>query len=186
MSDSEDEFVLDFEAYYGELKRLSKRVLSGEYDHAKIGPTSLLHRWLSEILSEHSKITIENRGQLFGYARRRMKQILIEIARRSNAQKRGGDGGNSDKLKVLRAALELDDLPCHKVAKDHPGIYLELEAALEKLKEEKKQAWEVIDYRFYNRHTFNEIGQLLGISESSAKRKHVVGIAQLKSYLQGC
>lgn len=87
-----------------------------------------------------------------------MRRILIERARRKSAEKRGGKWERID-LDKVEIAAEADD-----------DTLLLVNEALEKLAMEDPKAAEIVKLRFFAGLTLDEAGQLLGVTDRTAKR----------------
>jgi RNA polymerase sigma factor (TIGR02999 family) len=99
-----------------------------------------------------------NRAHFFAAAAEAMRRILIENARRKLALKRGARPERIN-LEDLDLAVEADD-----------DTLLLVNEALEKLKAEDSRAAELVNLRFFGGLKLVEAGEVLGISERSAKR----------------
>ncbi|MBE7543790.1 MAG: hypothetical protein HS123_15635 [Solibacteraceae bacterium] len=79
-----------FSVTYEELRRLAATVKRGDPSHT-LSPTALVNEaWLK--LARAPEFAATSRLHFKRVAARAMRQLLIEAARRRNADKRGGDG----------------------------------------------------------------------------------------------
>ncbi|MGH7676896.1 MAG: ECF-type sigma factor [Gemmatimonadaceae bacterium] len=100
----------------------------------------------------------DGRAHFFGAASRAMRQVLVEFARRRDAEKRGGNAemvslGESD----AAVAVELDEI-------------LTLDAALDRLDAVEPRLREIVELRFFGGVPQSEIAQMLGVSERTVER----------------
>ena len=146
-----------FTVVYGELRRMAAHKMAGEQPGQTLQPTALVHEaWLRLVGSESSHF--DSRGHFFAAAAEAMRRILIERARAKKAQKRGGG--------VEMLALDEADIAIHA----NDDTLLVVNEALTKLETEDAQMAELVKLRFFAGMTNEQAGQLLGISERSAKR----------------
>ena len=97
----------------------------------------------------------DNRGHFFAAAAEAMRRILIDLARRRKAEKRGGG---------LRQTLQLDRVAAPKASED----LLALDEALQKLAGSDAQIAELVKLRFFAGLTNREAAECLGISPRTA------------------
>ena len=142
---------------YEELRRLAAQKLAGEAAGHTLQPTALVHEaWLRLAGEDNQKW--DGRGHFFAAAAEAMRRILIENARRKQAQKRG----------VNPERVKLEDVDVAVLADDE--TLLLVNEALEKLETEDPGAAQVVKLRFFAGMTNEEAGQALGISARTAKR----------------
>jgi RNA polymerase sigma factor (TIGR02999 family) len=142
---------------YDELRRLACARMAMESPGQTLQPTALVHEaWLR--LAGENNPQFANRAHFFAAASEAMRRILIERARRKLAQKRGG----------RRERINLDDVDIAAEADD--DTVLLVNDALQKLKLEDSRAADLVNLRFFGGLTLEQAGQVLGISERTAKR----------------
>jgi RNA polymerase sigma factor (TIGR02999 family) len=142
---------------YDELRRLASARMAMESPGQTLQATALVHEaWLR--LAGDSQLHFANHAHFFAAASEAMRRILIERARRKLAQKRG----------ARPERVDLDDLELAVNAND--DTLLLVNDALEKLKLEDPRAAELVNLRFFGGLKLLEAGQVLGISERTAKR----------------
>src|SRR5262249_50775205 len=78
-----------FTALYDELHRMARRELAKRGAGVTIGATTLLHEAYLDI-SDRDRAAFPDRNRFMGYAARVMRGLIIDYARRRQAQKRGG------------------------------------------------------------------------------------------------
>jgi RNA polymerase sigma factor (TIGR02999 family) len=144
-----------FSATYEELRRLAASVRRSDA-RATISPTALVNEaWVKLIQSPPfgamSKLHFKR------IAARAMRQVLVEAARRRNADKRGGG-----------AALVTFDEGLEGVSS--AGDLLALDAALDALARLSPRQSAVVESRFFGGFEVPEIASLLRISEATVLR----------------
>jgi RNA polymerase sigma factor (TIGR02999 family) len=109
-------------------------------------------------MSGQSSLVVENRLHFYAIASRVMRQILVDHARRHNAEKRGGT--------AQRFCIEdLNILPQQSAAD-----MIELDEALHKLETLDERKCRVVDMRFFGGLEAAEIASVLGINEKTVQR----------------
>jgi len=146
-----------FPLVYDELRRQAKRYLQRERSDHTLQPTALVHEAYMKLAGE-SSLAVENRVHFYGIASRVMRQILVDHARRHNAEKRGGS--------AQRFSVEnIDILP-----EQSAGDLLELNDALQKLETIDERKCRVVDMRFFGGLNESEIAEVLGVNEKTVRR----------------
>ena len=143
---------------YDELRKLAAARMTNEAAGHTLQPTALVHEAWLRLAGKDADVQFANRAHFFSAAAEAMRRILIERARRKSAEKRGGDWQRVDLDKVDIAADADDD------------TLLLVNEALEKLAHEDSQAAEIAKLRFFGGLTLEEAGQVLGVTDRTAKR----------------
>lgn len=143
---------------YDELRRLASARMANELPGQTLQPTALVHEAWLRLVSGEGDHRFANRAHFFAAAAEAMRRILIERARRKLASKRGGRAHRVN-LDDVEIAIHADD-----------DTLLLVNEALEKLKVEDSRAAELVSLRFFGGLKLEEAGQILGISERTAKR----------------
>src|SRR4051812_46127721 len=102
-----------------------------------------------------------------------MRRILVENARRKNAEKRGGG----------RQRVDLDEANVPGGAGADELILLD--AALSQLASDDPDAAEIAKLRLFGGMTIDDAGKVLGVSRATAFRSWTYARAWLNSHLQG-
>lgn len=152
---------------YTELRALAARHLAGERAGHTLSPTALVHEaWMR--LADDDSLAPADRRQFFAIAARRMRQVLVDHARRRDAGKRGGGGP--------REQVTLSGLVDERGA----GIdALALDQALAQLEAHDARKVRVVELRYFAGLEMNDIAELLGISRATAHRDWEVARAFL-------
>ena len=142
---------------YGELRRLAAQKMTREAPGHTLQPTALVHEaWLR--LAGDQNQQWDSRGHFFSAAAEAMRRILIEHARAKKTVKRGVDFERVN-FETLDAAILAEG-----------EEFLLLNDALEKLEREEPAAAQVVKLRFFAGMTNEEAGQVLGVTDRTAKR----------------
>lgn len=147
-----------FSAAYEELRKLAATVRQGD-PSATLNPTALVNEaWLK--LSRSPGLGGCSALHFKRIAARAMRQLLVEAARKRNAEKRGGHAA------AVRIAFD-EDL----VAEPRQGEDLILlHDALERLAHLNARQAAVVEARFFGGMEMSEVAGLLDISEATAQR----------------
>ena len=146
-----------FSALYEELHRMAKRELANRGGYVTLSATTLLHdAYLS--ISGREGTTFPDRNRFMGYASRVMRGIIIDYARSSQAQKRGG-------------AFEITSLKTDigNVVAD-AGELSRISEALDELAQLDDRLSRIVDLKFFCGFSFVEIAGMLGLSERTVQR----------------
>jgi RNA polymerase sigma factor (TIGR02999 family) len=143
---------------YEELRKLAAARMANEAAGHTLQPTALVHEAWVRLAGSDAQAQFANRAHFFAAAAEAMRRVLIERARRKAAGKRGGDWQRIDLEKVDIAADADDD------------TLLLVNEALEKLAREDANAAEIAKLRFFGGLTLEEAGQVLGVTDRTAKR----------------
>lgn len=137
---------------YDELHRMAARYLAGERAAVTIQPTALVNELCVRLLG-WDPVHWQNRRHFFGVSARMMRRVLIDIARRRRAERRGGPG-------TIRVPLDGVDVPSSAVTVD----LLAVDIALQKLAIEDPRKAQVVELRFFGGLSVEEAAEALGVS----------------------
>ena len=142
---------------YDELKRLARHHLRANDRSATLSTTELVHESFLK-LRGGSSTDWQGRAHFFGAASRAMRQVLVDFARRRQAEKHGG-GTTRVSLSPGDAALEieLDEI-------------LTLDAALERLAVVDERLRQIVELRFFGGFSEREVAELLGVTPRTIER----------------
>jgi len=146
------------EVIYSELHRMAENRLANEPPGQTLQATALVHDAWFELVGADGHAGFQNRAHFFGAAAEAMRRILIDRARRRQAQKRGGGLEH----------LDLDSIEVAATAGDTE--LLRIDDALQKLAVEDPASAELVRLRFFVGLKLEEAADVLGISERTAKR----------------
>ena len=142
---------------YEELRKLAAAKMMREVGDNTLQPTALVHEaWLRlvGVPEQHWN----SRNHFFMAAARAMRRILIERARQKSRLKRGGDQQRVP-LEALEIATDADS-----------ETLLLVEEAMERLAASDPVKARLVELRFFTGLSLSEAGQVLGVSEPTAKR----------------
>ena len=140
---------------YDELRKLAAAKLAHEKPGHTLEATALVHEAFLRLVGDQQ---FDHRGHFFAAAAEAMRRILVEAARRKQAEKHGGG------LQRLDAA----ELP---LAMPEPAEDLvALDEALDKLAALDPVKAELVKLRYFAGLTIEEAAEALDISPATAKR----------------
>ncbi|HEY4050197.1 MAG TPA: sigma-70 family RNA polymerase sigma factor [Acidobacteriaceae bacterium] len=142
---------------YNELRAIARNQMGRERPDHTLQATVLVHEAFLQLVG-NSQIDWQNRAHFFALASRVMRRILVDHARAARAQKRPG----------AREKVELESALAF--AEGQYAEFLALDEALDRLSEWDPRQSRVVEMRFFGGLSFEEIAEVLGISERTAKR----------------
>jgi RNA polymerase sigma factor (TIGR02999 family) len=155
---------------YDELRRIAKIYLRRERHEHTLQPTALVNELFLKF-SEQNNMSWQNRAQFFGVAAQFMRRILVDYARKHQAEKRGGDRYYIS----LRNIRDFGDQP--------DADLLDLHDALDRLAEFDAACARVVELKFFGGLTIKEIGEVLNTSHATVEREWRIAKAYLKCQL---
>jgi RNA polymerase sigma-70 factor (ECF subfamily) len=137
---------------YQELHRMAARYLVGERWTVSLQTTVLVNEVCMRLLG-WDPVRWQNRGHFFGVSAQMMRHVLVDIARRRRAERRGGPN-------AVHLPLDGVDIPASEPAVD----LLAVDDALQLLAVEDPRKAQVVELRFFGGLTVEETAEALGIS----------------------
>ena len=165
------------DAVYAELKAVAQRMLAGERAGHTLSPTALVHEAYLRIAGDRT-LGVVDRQQVFALAARRMRQVLVDHARRRDADKRGG----GQQQRVTLSNWHTDESGDAQTQRAVDAIALE--HALGQLEAADPRKVRVVELRYFAGLEMAEIAALLEISRATAQRDWDVARAFLYHALQ--
>lgn len=140
---------------YDELHRMALRSLAGERAHS-LQATALVNELCLRLMGWGQARWL-NRGHFFGVSAQIMRRVLVDIARRRRAIRRGGPHS-------LRVPLDDIDVPAMPPDADLAAV----DEALRQLACEDARKAQVVELRFFGGLSMEEVALTLGISLRTA------------------
>ena len=151
---------------YAELRRVARRQPRNERGDHTLGASGLINEAYLKLAGQ-LQVDWQSREHFFAIAARAMRQVLIDYARKRNAEKRGGDWN--------RTSLDNKGLPFDAPVAD----LLALDQALERLSAVDERLRRIVEYRFFRGLTEKETAELLGVTVRTVQREWVKARAWL-------
>ena len=142
---------------YDELHSLAERYLAQEDSGHTLQPTAVVHEAYLKLVDQ-KRVTWRNREHFFAVAAQAMRRLLVDHARRRDAQKRGGA---ATRVSLEEAAPSIVPREADVVA---------LDQALEKLAALDARQAKIVELRYFGGLTLDETADVLGTSPSTVVR----------------
>ena len=156
---------------YDELRRLAAQKLAQEAPGQTLQATALVHEAYVRLVGTRGEPHWDSRGHFFAAAAEAMRRILIDNARRKQAQRHGGGWQRHD---LLEAELAIDSTGAELFAVDE---------ALSRLATREPVIAKLVELRFFGGLTLDEAARWLGISDRTAYRHWAYARAWLRREL---
>jgi len=147
-----------------ELKKIARNYLRNERPEHILQTTALVHEALIKLIRENIKF--ENRQQFYAFVARRMRQVLIDYARK---------GKRAEYIDVEDAIIP----------EEKSKEILMLEQALTKLARIDARKVSIIECRFFIGLTLKQTAELLGLSTATVERDWRFARSWLKREMTG-
>lgn len=157
---SEDEKIYDvvYSRVYGELKKLAGYRLSSEGKNHTLSKTGLVHEVYIKMINQE-KVDYNDYSHFLAIASNCMRQLLIDHARKKNAEKRG----------EAETDLTFIDGLYNKYDQSSKDL-INIDLALRNLEKLNKRLSDVVTMRFFGEMKMDQIAKVLEISESTVHR----------------
>lgn len=156
---------------YDELRSLASAYLARERGGHTLQPTALVHEAYVRLIS--SDTAWKGRAHFLGVAAIAMRRVLVDHARRRNADKRGG-GADRVELHDADARTERRDMQI-----------LELDELLRRLEALDPRRARVVELKFFAGMTNEQIAEALGLARSTVADDWTVARAWLAAEMRG-
>jgi RNA polymerase sigma factor (TIGR02999 family) len=158
---------------YSELRRVAHRELKARPSDT-LNTTALVHEVYLRLFDNESERSWKNRAHFLGVAAIAMRGILVDLARRRGAAKRGG----------TRRPVTLDEDLVGSL-EDRAELLLDLDEALTDLAALDDRLARVVECRFFGGMTDQETASALGVTERTVRRDWVMARGLLYDALRG-
>jgi RNA polymerase sigma factor (TIGR02999 family) len=155
---------------YSELRRLASSYLQRERSGHTLETGALVHEAFLRLVDQR-QVSWQNRSHFFAIAALVMRRVLVEHARIRHYARRG------------RGALHLPLTAATLIGVAAAPEVLAVDEAVRQLAERYPEAGQVVELRFFGGLTESEIGEVLGVSVPTVKRRWRMARAWLYRYL---
>ena len=142
---------------YDELRKLAANYLRRERPDHTLQPTALVHEAYLRLVDQ-TRVNWQNRAHFFGVAAQIMRRLLVDHARKHNAEKRGQDFQK----------LSLDENIDRGV--ERSGELIALDDALKALAAFDEQKARLVELRYFGGLSIEETADVLGVTPTTVKR----------------
>jgi RNA polymerase sigma factor (TIGR02999 family) len=154
-----------------ELRQVATAYLRRERPNHTLQTTALMNEAYVRLVGQ-SHGRWQNRKHFYGIAARLMRQVLVEHARKHEAQKRGGGRVRVSLVEATQmcGAREVDVLAVHE--------------ALERLAAFDMQQASIVELRFFGGFSIEETAEVLGVGHATVEREWGLARAWLRKELR--
>lgn len=152
---------------YEDLRELARRFLQKEREGHTLEPTALVHEAYARLIDQ-DRVQWHGRTHFFAVAAQTMRRVLVDHARKRQAEKRGGP--------ALRVTL--DESVRADVRRDVDLIALD--AALSSLAALDATHARIVELRYFGGLNIDEVAEELGLSPATVKRHWTLARAWLR------
>ena len=156
---------------YDELRKLAAAKLAHEKPGQTLQATALVHEAYLRLVDTDKAPHWNSRGHFFAAAAEAMRRILVDQARRKQAEKLGGQ--------ARRVPLDAADLGYASPADD----LLDIDEALTRLAAEDSQAARLIELRYFAGLSIEDAAEIIGIARATAYEHWAYARVRLKTLL---
>jgi RNA polymerase sigma factor (TIGR02999 family) len=158
---------------YDELRKLAAHKLAQEKPGQTLEATALVHEAYIRLADADRAQEWSSRGHFFAAAAEAMRRILIDSARRKQAEKHGG------------GHQRVDFAEAEAVAAAPPEDLLALDEALDRLTQHDPSAGQLVKLCYFAGLSVEEAAEALALSRSNAYRLWTFARAWLRCQLAG-
>lgn len=158
---------------YVELRKVARGYLRRERGGHTLQSAALVNEAYLRLINQRA-VDWKNRAQFFGLAAQTMRRILVDHARKKQAEKRGGGG--------IRLSMSRE-LPAKE--RDEDVELLALHEALSRLAALDRRQSQVIELRYFGGLSVRETAEVLGVSTGTVDREWSLGKAWLRREIRG-
>jgi RNA polymerase sigma factor (TIGR02999 family) len=142
---------------HDELRQIAHRLLQKRPAGGVLDTTGLVHEAYIKLIDQ-SQVEWTDRAHFEALCARAMRQILVDMFRRQQADKRGG--------KQMDVSLKKGEVPVG----DRGDVLLGLDEALAHLTEKDERLGQVVQYRFFGGMSNRAIASVLDVSPRTVRR----------------
>jgi len=156
-----DRTALDrvFSQLYRDLRQLAHARLKRYANQTLLDTTSLVHESYLRFLKV-GDIQIPDRPRFLAYAARVMRSVIVDLARESAAQRRGGQEIHVDLDAVL-----------NRPANSDANELLQIHQALDQLAAVSERLVRIVEMRYFAGMNETEIAETLGLTDRTVRRE---------------
>jgi RNA polymerase sigma factor (TIGR02999 family) len=165
---------------YDDLRMLARRQLSRERGDHTLQRTALVNEAFIRLAGQNAADWL-NREQFLSLAAKIMRRVLVDHARKRNAQRRG-EGAQRLSLSDTQASLEVEQAQASAFGEDHIDV-VAIDAALFRLEQIDAPQSRIVELRYFGGLTLEETASVAGVSLATVKREWAMARAWLRREL---
>ena len=147
-----------FETLYADIHRMARARLAENSPITLLNPTSLAHEAYLR-LHGAGRIDLDSRGRFMAYVSQVLRSVIVDFARKRNADRRGGGVVN----------ITLDTEIAESVGNQDDDI-VRIDEALQELDKTDPRLRQVVEMRYFAGLGNQEIAEALGLNERTVRR----------------
>jgi RNA polymerase sigma-70 factor (ECF subfamily) len=156
---------------YAELHRIARRYMAGERAGHMLQATALINEAFVRLL-DWKNVQWRNRCHFFAVSAGMMRRVLVDHARATGSNKRGG-------------AADRVTLDTSMLGQRHQGMDLvALNEALERLEQFDSRKSQVVELRVFGGLSVEEVAESMNMTEITVRRDWKLGLAWLRRELE--
>jgi len=157
---------------YQELHKLAAACMRRERPSHTLQATALVNEAYLRLIGQHD-VEWQNRSHFYGIAAQIMRRVLLDYARKHQAEKRGGP---NQKVRIDEALL---------VAEQQLDAVLAVDESLSRLEKIDPRQAKVVELRFFAGLDVEQTAAVMGISTATVKREWQFAKAWLQREMGG-
>jgi RNA polymerase sigma factor (TIGR02999 family) len=161
-----------FALVYEELRRIASALMASERPEHTLQPTALVNQTFLDHLRE-IKAEIQDRAHFFSIAAKAMRRVLVDHARKRNAQKRNPSLDPAAVTEFLQGRAEAS-----------PELMLDFDKALSQLEDSDPAVFRIFELRHFLGLQWGEIAELTTRSVTEVRREYQYAVAFLEHRLR--
>jgi len=165
---------------YEDLRKLARRQLARERGDHTLQRTALVNEAFIRLAGQNAAEWF-NREQFLSLAAKIMRRVLVDYARKRNAQRRG-DGAQRLSLSDTQAALEVEHAQASTFGEDDIDV-VAIDTALLRLEAIDAPQSQIVELRYFGGLTLEETASVAGVSLATVKREWAMARAWLRREL---
>ncbi len=154
---------------YPELRDMARAKLRDQREGHTLNPTGLVHEAYLRLV-RYPDVEWKGRAHFFGAAAQTMRRVLVDHARKKTADKRKGEHVSLTQVGEAPEEVSLSEV-------------LSIDAALERLAEDRPRWVRVVECRYFAGLTIEETAEALSISHGTVSNDWAMARAWLKREL---
>jgi RNA polymerase sigma factor (TIGR02999 family) len=167
---------------YEDVRGLARQQLARERGNHTLQGTALVNEAFIRLAGQRA-MHWQNRSQFLALAAQIMRRVLVDYARRRNAQRRG-DGARPASLSDTRAAFEADEVHALRAFNDDDKVdVVAIDSALTRLEQIDAPQSKIVELRYFGGLTLEETADVAGVSVATVKREWAMARAWLQREL---
>ena len=147
---------------YDQLRRLAQFKLANEKPGQTLNATALVHEAYLRLVKSDQDYRWDTLGHFYAAAAESMRRILVDVARRKNRIRHGGE--------FNRVNIDADDITAETTSNEWASEFLDLEDALTKFAEQYPEPAKLVELRYFTGLSMEKSADAIGISRRTAHR----------------